>query len=62
MAGYNAGRTSAIRTGSTEDGTIWLRDHPDADPAFVAGFDWALWDHSDANGLNRKAPQVRAIG
>ena len=54
MAGYNAGRTSALRVGSTEDGKRWLREHPTADMAYVAGYEWALWDYSDANGLRIK--------
>lgn len=60
MAGYDAGRAIAITTGSTEGGAEWLRDHPDADAAYVAGFEWALWDYADANGLARQTPRVRA--
>lgn len=51
MAGYNAGRTCALRVGSTVDGERWLRDHANADAAYIAGFEWALWDWADANGM-----------
>lgn len=50
MAGYNAGRTLALQTGTTEAGHRWLATHPDADIAYVAGYEWALWDYEDANG------------
>lgn len=51
LAGYNAGRTMALRAGSAEAGRRWLSEHPRADSAYVAGFEWALWDYEDANGL-----------
>jgi len=51
MAGYNAGRTSALRAGSVEDGERWLEEHPNADAAYLAGYEWALWDYRDANGF-----------
>lgn len=51
MAGYNAGRTLSLQTGSTEAGHRWLADHPAADPAFVAGYEWSLFDYEDQNGL-----------
>ncbi|HET6867694.1 MAG TPA: hypothetical protein VFH80_17380 [Solirubrobacteraceae bacterium] len=51
MAGYNAGRTIALRTGSTEAGRRWLSQHSGADIAYVAGYEWALWDYENANGL-----------
>lgn len=62
MAGYNAGRTSALRVGSTEDGERWLREHPNADPAYVAGYEWALWDYADANGIRLERAQRGALG
>ncbi|GAB7003967.1 hypothetical protein JCM18899A_14390 [Nocardioides sp. AN3] len=49
MAGYNAGRTLSLQTGSTDAGHGWLADHPGADPAFLAGFEWSLFDYDDAN-------------
>lgn len=30
---------------------MWLADQGNADNAFVAGYEWALWDYEDANGL-----------
>lgn len=51
MAGYNAGRGMALRTGSADAGHNWLSEHRNADLAYVAGFEWALWDYEDANGL-----------
>jgi hypothetical protein len=51
MAGYNTGRTLALQTGSTDPGRRWLTTHPGADIAYVAGYEWALWDYEDANGL-----------
>lgn len=51
MAGYNAGRTIALQTGSAAAGHRWLAEHSEADSAFIAGYEWALWDYEDANGL-----------
>jgi hypothetical protein len=52
MAGYNAGRTTCLRTGSSEAGRRWLETEARAkDSAYIAGFEWALWDYDDANGL-----------
>lgn len=61
MAGYNAGRTIAIRTGSSTTGRLWLVEHPGMDAAYVAGYEWALWDYDDANGLRTPSP-VRLLG
>lgn len=44
MAGYNAGRTIALTTGSVDAGRHWLTEHREADSAYIAGFEWALWD------------------
>lgn len=54
MAGYNAGRTIALTTGSVDAGRHWLAEHPGVDGAYVAGFEWALWDYEDANGLSHE--------
>lgn len=51
MAGYNAGRTIALQTGSADAGHRWLVEHSETDSAFIAGYEWALWDYEDANGL-----------
>lgn len=53
MAGYNAGRTIALRTGSSDAGRAWLASHPKAENAYVAGYEWALWDYDDANGYTQ---------
>lgn len=54
MAGYNAGRT--IQTGSADAGRRWLAEHGETDSAFIAGYEWALWDYEDANGLAHGYP------
>ena len=52
MAGYNAGRTACLRSGTTLDAHRWLQMHQRGLPvAFVAGYEWALLDYADANGL-----------
>ena len=54
MAGYNAGRTTCVQTGSSEVGRQWLEDAAHrADSAYIAGYEWALWDYEDANGAVR---------
>ena len=60
MAGYNAGRASALTTGSVEAGQRWLAEHRSQDAAFIAGYEWALWDYEDANGLAHDARSHRA--
>ena len=62
MAGYNAGRTGSLQTGSTEAGHRWLAEHRDADNAYIAGYEWALWDYEDANGLAHETRPRSAAG
>lgn len=62
MAGYNAGRTIALTTGSVDAGRHWLTEHREADSAYIAGFEWALWDYEDANGLGHNQGSRAAIG
>jgi len=62
MAGYNAGRTLSLQTGSTDAGHRWLADHPAADPAFVAGYEWSLFDYDDANLGLKARPGGRSVG
>lgn len=62
MAGYNAGRASTLATGSVDAGRRWLAEHPAADSAYVAGYEWALWDYEDANGLGHNWGPDTAIG
>lgn len=64
MAGYNAGRTLALQAGSSTAGQRWLAEHRDGDGAhlaFIAGYEWALWDYEDANGLAH-TPANRVAG
>lgn len=52
MAGYEAGRATCLRSGMVSDGRRWLEANQHAaDAAFVAGYEWALFDYADANGL-----------
>jgi hypothetical protein len=65
MAGYDSGRSLALQTGSSAAGRRWLaelRDTDDAHTAFIAGYEWALWDYEDANGLAHAPAASRAIG
>lgn len=65
MAGYDAGRTLALQTGSSVAGHRWLAEHhagDDAPTAFIAGYEWALWDYEDANGLAHTPGTNRAAG
>jgi hypothetical protein len=62
MAGYNAGRTSALTTGSVDAGRRWLAENRSTDSAFIAGYEWALWDYEDANGLAQRAATKPAVG
>jgi hypothetical protein len=62
MAGYNAGRTTALQTGSAASGHVWLAEHRDADNAFIAGYEWAIWDYEDANGLTHGSRSKPAAG
>jgi len=61
MAGYNAGRATCLRTGSSEAARRWLETDSRAHgSAYIAGYEWAVWDYDDANGL-RQEPH-RSIG
>jgi hypothetical protein len=52
MAGYNAGRAICLQSGSSDTGRRWLADAAHAtNSAYVAGYEWAIWDYEDANGL-----------
>ena len=63
MAGYNAGRSICLQTGSSEAGRRWLAESARAtDSAYVAGYEWALWDYEDANGTRSTAGHERTTG
>ncbi|MDH2416235.1 hypothetical protein [Nocardioides sp. CER19] len=64
LSGYEAGRALCLRTGSSDAGHGWLLDHPRADDAYVAGFEWALWDYEDANGIRPRGHETahRTVG
>jgi hypothetical protein len=51
LAGYNAGRTACLRTGSVDAARVWVAEHQQVDAAYLAGYEWALWDYEDANGV-----------
>ncbi|MGZ6583132.1 MAG: hypothetical protein ACXVHX_02135 [Solirubrobacteraceae bacterium] len=60
MAGYNAGRSACLRSGSSETGRQWLRESArSSTSAFIAGYEWALWDYDDANGLAASTARQR---
>ena len=49
--GYREGRAACLSTGSSATARLLLEARRDRDGAFDAGFEWALWDYDDANGL-----------
>jgi hypothetical protein len=59
-AGYQAGRAACLRTGSVAAALAVLEAKQDVDSAYVAGFEWALWDYNDANGLRNERVVRRA--
>lgn len=62
MAGYNAGRRICLETGSAEAGHSRVAEQRDADVAYVAGYEWALWDYEDANGLAHDGRSTSGVG
>lgn len=63
MAGYNAGRSTCLRTGSSDAGRRWLAESArTAESAYVAGYEWALWDYEDANGITWSAGPEQTTG
>ena len=53
-AGYQAGRAACLRTASAAAALAVLEVKRDASPGYVAGFEWALWDYNDVNGLRNE--------
>lgn len=49
-------------TGSVDAGRRWLAGQRGADSAYVAGYEWALWDYEDANGLSHQRDADTATG
>jgi hypothetical protein len=54
LAGYDAGRAACLRAGSADAARRWAAEHQHVDPAYLAGYEWALWDYEDANGVPRR--------
>jgi hypothetical protein len=51
-----------VTSGSLDACRRWLADHLDADIAYIAGYEWALWDYEDANGLSHDKCRDTAPG
>jgi len=49
--GYRDGRAAYLSTGSSSAARLLLEARRDRDSSYDAGFEWALWDYDDANGL-----------
>jgi len=59
IAGYNAGRTACLQAGSSDSARRWIEERSRLDPAYVAGYEWALWDYDDANGVaGLRTPEI----
>ena len=59
-AGYKAGRTACLSLGSATEAASILEAKPDVDSAYAVGFEWAMWDYNDANGLSNDRVVRRA--
>jgi len=53
-AGYDDAQSMCLTTGSTQAAREWVEANRHADPAYVSGFDWGLYDFEDANGLRHE--------
>ncbi len=53
MSGYNAARALCLSKGVE----IAQQQRPDGSAAYESGYDWALWDYEDANGLPHQREQ-----
>jgi hypothetical protein len=47
MRGYAAGRAACLAKGADAA----RQQRRASSSAFEAGYDWAIWDHEDANGM-----------
>jgi hypothetical protein len=61
-AGYDAGHAACLRAGSSSEPREWIEMHSRQDPAFVAGYEWALFDYDTSNGVRGVAPRRRHAG
>ena len=59
-AGYQAGCAACLRTASAAAALAVLEATRDDSPSYIAGFEWALWDYNDANGLRNERVVRRA--
>ena len=56
LAGYEARRDACLRAGSAGDAHLRIDGHQHIDAVFLAGYEWAVFDYEDANGVRgRKA-------
>jgi hypothetical protein len=53
LKGYEAGRAACLARGVD----VARQRRRRANAAFESGYDWALWDHEDANGLPHESRQ-----
>lgn len=53
-AGYQAGRAACLQTASPTAALAELETQRDVSPAYAAGYEWAIWDYNDANGLSNE--------
>ena len=60
--GYRDGRAACLSTGSSSAARLILEARRDRDRAYNAGFEWALWDYEDSNGLGHNQGSRAAIG
>ena len=58
LAGYADGRAACLRASSSDVAQRWIKENQNADPAYLAGYEWAVWDYEDANGVARRTGTV----
>lgn len=52
LAGYQAGHMACVRGADPGGARRWIEmREPELDAAYVAGYEWAVFDYVDANGL-----------
>ena len=60
LAGYREGRAACLRAGSSDAAHRWIETNQNAEAAFLAGYEWAVWDYEDANGVTRRQGRAPA--